>query len=356
MASGADDAFLQLNDAELAALAPLGVRRAVSTGEYLYREGDPGYDFYVVLAGAVEIVVHSDGKERVIARHSPGRFLGELNLLTGQRVFVSARVAEPGEVLAVPREALRRVIATNASLSDKILAAFLARRAILLTGASSAIRVIGSRFSPDSSRVREFLVRNRIPHDWLDPDADSDVERLLREFDIPPRDLPVVIVSGKVLRRPTPGTLADYLGLTVGTMLNGGYVLIVVLAGQDSARSCLRCSRSVGRRGRAQGSKTTWGSRLAFPEGISRSGLRFRPKSSAHRLVARARSHRCRRKRAISFFACPTVLRFRAVPSLSRPERATGGSTLSASNSSSRAACSTPRPSWRPERAQVHPR
>ena len=231
MAAETDDAFRQLDDAELAALRPLGVRRAVSAGEYLYREGDTGYDFYVVLSGAVEIVVNPDGKQRVIARHSPGGFLGELNLLTGQRVFVSARVAEPGEVQAVPREALRRVIATNASLSDKILAAFLARRAMLLTGASSAIRVIGSRFSPDSSRVREFLVRNRIPHDWLDPDADSDVERLLREFDIAPRDLPVVIVSGKVLRRPTPGVLAEYLGLTIGAMPDGGFDLIVVGAG-----------------------------------------------------------------------------------------------------------------------------
>jgi thioredoxin reductase (NADPH) len=67
-------------------------------------------------------------------------------------------------VLTVPRDALRRLIATDANLSDKILAAFLARRAILMTGASSAIRVIGSRFSADSGNVREFLVRNRIPH------------------------------------------------------------------------------------------------------------------------------------------------------------------------------------------------
>jgi CRP-like cAMP-binding protein len=47
------DAFPQLNDAELAALGQLGVRRRVSAGEYLYREGDAGYDFYVILAGAV---------------------------------------------------------------------------------------------------------------------------------------------------------------------------------------------------------------------------------------------------------------------------------------------------------------
>ena len=68
MAAETDDAFLQLNDAELAALGPLGVRRAVSAGEYLYREGDAGYDFYVVLAGAVEIVVNPDGEG---TRHRP---------------------------------------------------------------------------------------------------------------------------------------------------------------------------------------------------------------------------------------------------------------------------------------------
>src|ERR1700740_45826 len=163
----AEDAFAELDESQIEFLQSFGTRRPVVSGEYLYREGDDTYDFYVVVSGEIEVVVRgADGPHRVIARHSPGRFLGELNLLTGQRVFVSARVAEPGEVLAVPPDALRRVIATNAGLSDKILAAFLARRAILLTGASSAIRVLGSRFSADSSRVREFLVRNRIPHDW----------------------------------------------------------------------------------------------------------------------------------------------------------------------------------------------
>jgi hypothetical protein len=40
-----EDAFRQLNDADLAVLGQFGVRRAVSAGEYLYREGDAGYDF-----------------------------------------------------------------------------------------------------------------------------------------------------------------------------------------------------------------------------------------------------------------------------------------------------------------------
>ena len=288
------DAFPELSDAELAAVEPLGVRRAVSAGEYLYREGDAGYDFYVVLAGAVEIVVNAEGKDRVVARHTAGRFLGELNLLTGQRVFVSARVVEPGEVLAVSRDALRRLIATDVGLSDKILAAFLARRAILMAGASSAIRVIGSRFSPDSSHVREFLVRNRIPHEWLDPDADRDVEHLLREFDIAPRDLPVVIVSGKVLRRPTPGVLADYLGLTVGAMPEGGFDLIVVGAGPAGLAAAVY-GASEGLRtlvlemvavGGQAGSSSRIENYLGFPTGISGGDLTQRATVQAQKFGA----------------------------------------------------------------------
>ena len=288
------DAFLQLNDEELGALEQIGVRRAVSAGEYLYREGDAGYDFYVVLAGAVEIVVSAKGKDRVIARHTAGRFLGELNLLTGQRVFVSARVAEPGEVLAVPRDALRRLIATDPSLSDKILAAFLARRAMLMTGASSAIRVIGSRFSPDSGRVREFLARNGIPHEWLDPDTDRDVERLLQEFDIAPRDLPVIIVSGKVLRRPTPGVLADYLGLTVGTMPDDGFDLIVVGAGPAGLAAAVY-GASEGLRtlvlemvavGGQAGSSSRIENYLGFPTGISGGDLTQRATVQAQKFGA----------------------------------------------------------------------
>src|SRR6266550_8363545 len=171
----ADDAvaFPTLDGSELAVLEALGSRRSVAVGEYLYREGDTTYDFYVILSGAAEIVVRSESEERIITRQGPGRFLGELNLLTGQRVYLSARVVEPGEVLVVPRAALQHVIATTPGLGDTILTAFLARRSGLLNRASASLRVVGSRFSPELLRVREFLARNRIPHEWLDPGRDS---------------------------------------------------------------------------------------------------------------------------------------------------------------------------------------
>jgi thioredoxin reductase (NADPH) len=57
-------------------------------------------------------------------------------------------------------------------------------------------------------RIREYLSRTRIPHEWLDPDTDPGVEALLRESGVAPAELPVVIATGTVLRRPTLEALA----------------------------------------------------------------------------------------------------------------------------------------------------
>jgi thioredoxin reductase (NADPH) len=242
----AEVAFPTLDNAEITAIEAFGSRRSVSVGEYLYREGDASYDFYVVVSGAVVIAVQADGEERIVARYGPGGFLGELNMLSGQRVYVSARVVEPGEVIVVPTAALRQVFAAMPKVGDTVLAAFIARRAKLLRDAATAIRVVGSRFSPDSLRLREFLARNRIPHEFLDADGDVHVERLLREFGVEPLDLPVVIASGSVLRHPTPGELAAYLGLTLDAASERRFDLVVIgggPAGRPGGRSLWRLRR-----------------------------------------------------------------------------------------------------------------
>jgi thioredoxin reductase (NADPH) len=275
----ADDAtmFPTLSPGQLAALEAVGTRRLVGEGEYLYREGDVAYDFYVVIAGAVDIIVGSGPDRRVVASHGPGRFLGELNLLTGLRVFVSARVAAPGEVLVVPVGTLRRIIATEPELSDVILAAFIARRSLLLTDAADTLRVVGSRFSDESVRVREFLARSRIPHSWIDADRDLEVDALLREFRIDLADLPVVITSGSVLRHATAGELAQFLGLTVDDLPDRRFDLVVVGGGPAGLAAAVYGASeglsTLGLEGVAVGGQAGHSSRienyLGFPTGIS---------------------------------------------------------------------------------------
>jgi thioredoxin reductase (NADPH) len=283
-----------LDDTQLEALDALGTRRSVEAGEYLFREGDPTYDFYVIVSGAVDIVIHTDGEERVITRHGPGRFLGELSMLTGLRVFVSARVVEPGEVIVVPAADLRRVLATQPGLGDTILAAFMARRDMLLTGASEATRVVGSRYSPESLEVREFLTRSRIPHTWLDADHDAGVEGLLRHVGVTPAELPIVIVSGTVLRQPTPGALAEYLGLTVGNLPDRCFDLVIVGGGPAGlAASVYGASeglRTLGVDSVAPGGQAGASSRienyLGFPTGISGADLTQRALVQAEKFGA----------------------------------------------------------------------
>ncbi len=266
-----------LDASDIALIAELGVRRRVSEGEYLYREGDVTYDFFVLVNAEVDIVLSVDGRENVIASHGPGRFLGELNMLSGLRVFVSARVVKAGEVVVVPRDRLHQLMATKPQLGDVILAAFVARRTLLLTGAAPAIRVIGSQFSPESLRVREFLARTRVPHEWLDPDRDSQVEDVLRGFGIAANELPVVIATGSVLRRPTPGDLASFLGLTLESLPERCFDLVVVGGGPAGLAAAVYGAseglRTLGVEMSAPGGQAGATSRienyLGFPMGIS---------------------------------------------------------------------------------------
>jgi thioredoxin reductase (NADPH) len=290
-----EETFPKLAAADLSLITELGTRRRVSEGDYLFREGDVTYNFFVLISAEVEIVVDVDGGERVIVQHGPGRFLGELNMLTGLRVLVSAKVVTAGEVVELARDRLRELMARKPQLGETILAAFVARRNVLMTGAAPAVRVIGSEFSPESLRVREFLARTRVPHEWLDPDHDPQVDGLLREFRIAPDELPVVIATGSVLRRATPGELASYLGLTVESLPGRCFDLVVIGGGPAGLAAAVYGASegltTLGVEMTAPGGQAGMSSRienyLGFPMGISGSDLTQRAVVQAEKFGAK---------------------------------------------------------------------
>ena len=225
-------AFPRLDDGQLAAFEAIGERRRVQRGDVLFREGDAHYDFFVILSGRVAIVEgYGSGRERTIGVHGERRFLGELNLLTRQAAFLTAEVIEDGEVLAVPPERLRELVTHDTNLGDLILRAFLLRRSVLI-GLGAGFRIIGSRYAPDTRRIREFAARNRLPHHWIDLEKDTDAEALLRELGVSPEETPVVIWRGReVLRNPSNAELAKLFGLPLPRTKDEVCDLIVVGAG-----------------------------------------------------------------------------------------------------------------------------
>src|SRR5215217_4292608 len=125
-------AFPRLDETQRARLRTLGTTRPAAAGEVLFSEGDETYDFYVVESGAVAMVQGYGAEDRIIAVHGAHRFLGELNLLTGGRVYLTAVVRDAGEVTQIPARRLRQLVAEDPDFGDVILRAFLGRRLLLI--------------------------------------------------------------------------------------------------------------------------------------------------------------------------------------------------------------------------------
>jgi thioredoxin reductase (NADPH) len=289
-------AYPRLDPGQIDALAGAGRRRATQAGDVLYREGESDCEFFVILAGKVAIVEgYGSPEERLVAVHGPRRFVGELGLLTNQPVFLSAVVREPGEVLCLPTERLRELVAGDPALGDLILRALLLRRSILI-GLGTGFRIIGSRYSPDTRRLREFAARNRLPHRWIDLEEDPGAERLLRTLGVAPDETPVVIISGsEVLRNPSSEELARVLGLLDADAGVTTCDLLVVGAGPAGlAASVYGASEgleTIAIDGVATGGQAGTSSRienyLGFPAGISGAELAERAEIQAEKFGAR---------------------------------------------------------------------
>src|SRR5271154_5566826 len=129
-----------LSPTQLALLAEVGEERSAPAGELLYQVGDRSYPFMAILEGEVAII---DAAGNEIVRHGPSGFLGELNLLSGQTVFVTALVTQPLRYIAVEREALRSLLFEDGPLGDLLLSTFVARREALQRVDGLGLEVVG---------------------------------------------------------------------------------------------------------------------------------------------------------------------------------------------------------------------
>jgi thioredoxin reductase (NADPH) len=152
-----------LTEGQLELLRRNGEVRQTIAGQVLFREGDRSYDFIVIMSGTVVVLDHQAGIRRELVTGGPGEFVAELNLFTGERVFTTAEVKEPGSILVVPLDRLQFLIEKDQALGDLILQTCLRRRQ-WLSQARAGLRIVGSRSSPDVRRLRAFAVRNRLAH------------------------------------------------------------------------------------------------------------------------------------------------------------------------------------------------
>jgi thioredoxin reductase (NADPH) len=271
-------AFPILTAAQISRVRTGSKLRGVKKGEILFEPGDTGVPFFVLLSGSMEIVQPDLAGERPVAAHGPGEFTGEMTMISGRRCLVRARVTEPGEFLELSGEGLRSLVAKDAELSEIFMRAFILRRLALISRGQGNVILMGSRHSANTLRLREFLNRNEHPYAYVDLDTDKTSQELLDRFEVKLEEIPVVVCGARlVLRNPSPGELADCLGLNSAIDESQLRDLIIVGAGPSGLAAAVYAASEglnvlvveADSPGGQAGSSSKIENYLGFPTGLS---------------------------------------------------------------------------------------
>jgi thioredoxin reductase (NADPH) len=207
MTQAEETAFPRLTSAELAVIKPLARPCDYADGDIVFRAGQPEIDLYVVESGAMEIRNPTDG-DGVIAVHEPGHFSGDIDVLTGRPVLVTAVAQGPTRLLRVPHGQLRTLLNRVPSLGEKLILAFTRRRELLAQLGGVGLRVVGPGRCRYTSRVREFLYKNFVPFSWFDTETEAG-RQVLVALGSPPKSPVIDCGNGRILVNPSLQQLAS---------------------------------------------------------------------------------------------------------------------------------------------------
>jgi thioredoxin reductase (NADPH) len=286
-------AFPTLSEADISALRAFGKPLTIKKGEHVWTAGDSNLCMFLVVSGEMAIV---DGRLGTpIALHAKGQFSGDIDVLSGRPAIVTGLAATDLELLEVESDCVRQIVGRHPALGEIILRAFLMRRSLLQEQGEFGPLVVGSRYSPDTLRIREFLARNRYPYTWQDLEDDPNVAAVLDEFHVTADQTPVVVLpSGELLRVPSNLDLANGLGIARPTETEL-YDLVVIGAGPAGLAAAVYGASeglntlvidSSGPGGQA-GSSARIENYMGFPGGVSGQELADRAVTQAERFGAK---------------------------------------------------------------------
>jgi thioredoxin reductase (NADPH) len=276
-----------LSAAQLATLRGVGEERFARAGEVLYQVGDRRYPFIAILDGEVAI---RDAGGREIVRHGQSGFLGEVSLLSGQTVYVTAVATKPTRYIAVDRDDLRSLLLDDSALADLVLATFVTRREALQREEGVGVEVVGPRSSMATRQMLEYLRRNQLAYSWIELDAHGG-DGALEE-----RELPIVrLPGGEELRAPSTGAVSRALGIGRELPRREDVDLLVVGAGPAGLGAAVYGSSEgldtlvldATTLGGQAGASRRIENYLGFPSGISGSELTSRAVTQARKFGAR---------------------------------------------------------------------
>ncbi|HYI16046.1 MAG TPA: cyclic nucleotide-binding domain-containing protein, partial [Thermomicrobiales bacterium] len=105
--------------------------RVWEAGSVIVRQGEPGYDFFVIVEGEVQIELEHPETQRepdVIARLGVGQFFGELSLLTDEPRNASVVAATRCKVLSLSQGAFEAYLAESMTAQRRLAEVSASRR------------------------------------------------------------------------------------------------------------------------------------------------------------------------------------------------------------------------------------
>lgn len=146
--------FSGLNDADLASLAAITVRRSFAKGETLFSEGDEATGFYLLVEGHLKLCrVSPDGREKVLHFVRPGETFAEAAFFGDGRYPAESRALGAGEALFLPRQGFMNLMEKNPQFALNLVVS------LSLSLRRFARQIEELTFADVASRLASFLVK-----------------------------------------------------------------------------------------------------------------------------------------------------------------------------------------------------
>jgi thioredoxin reductase (NADPH) len=288
--------FADLSAERRAHVAEHGADIALAKGDYVLHEGESPV-LFVVIEGSLEITKRAGNIERVLGVRCPGETFGEVPLMLGSAAFANARAAERSRVMRLDGVTFRELLRESPAFSAAVTQAISLRVAELTRETQEAspaqVIIIGRRWDLACHDIRDFLARNQVTFEWLDPD-EPDVLHRVPEAQGRLDSCPLVRAGdGTLLVAPTPREIARAIGLSVEpardeydvVIAGGGPAgLAAAVYGASEGLTTLMIEREAP--GGQAGTSSRIENYLGFPAGLSGGELGDRALRQAQRLGA----------------------------------------------------------------------
>jgi len=285
--------FARLPVGRQAQIASRAADVRLQPGEWLIQEGEVPA-FFALLEGSLDVTKTVAGTEQVINRYVPGDYFGELPLLLGSVAVASLRAREVVRVLRLSPPDFHALIVGSPEISGELLRTMAVRvehlQQIAVDAPVATVQVIGHRWDLPSLTLRDFLARNHVAFEWVDPE-DPVSSSIVALDGFAPADFPLVVLhDGSLLAAPSLRALAERLGLQTAPH-EDGYDLAIVGAGPAGLGAAVYGAseglRTVLIERHAPGGQAGTSSRienyLGFPAGVSGEELSARAWQQARR-------------------------------------------------------------------------